>query len=241
MTNFVGQPTRVMKLFLLFLSFLLVPCHAAIVCDSDIDCLNDGKCVSAQVDIATHFSHSNEEDNICECAEGFVGPNCALHCPIKCKNSGVCTYQPDVHAQEDHALISDYFCDCKGDFKGMLCQIPYTQCTEGKKSECLNGSTCNKDGSCDCSNTKYVGEFCETKKSSSYKEPNKSGKEEVSTFGKVAIILVILGGVGILAYAIIYSRKSLKAEEKLPPITTPAMEKDASGEDSEGGKTVDII
>lgn len=150
-------------------------------------------------------------------------------------------YSPDVHAQEAETLFSDYYCDCKGDWKGRLCEVSFTQCTEGKKSQCLNGSTCKSDGSCDCSNTDFFGEVCEHSKSSKLTDSGKKEKEEVSTFGKIFIPLIILGGAAILTMSVMHVRKKLK-QDAMPPVTTPAIEKEEEDDDSdEGGKTVEII
>lgn len=100
------------------------------LCD-DISCLNEGTC----------------EDGICDCPEGFTGPNCGTEdlCitqNLNCLNGGVCI---------------NGACDCPDGFTGDRCEIEDRCITQN--IDCLNGGVCD-EGECDCPDG-FIGDRCE--------------------------------------------------------------------------------
>lgn len=155
---------RLIRLLVALLTIVVVHAQQD-SCQADTDCLNGGTCETAG---NGDISHSNEGSfKYCHCLAAYSGLKCQTYCPLECKNGGTCLYQPDAHAQSP--LFTDYVCQCRNRFKGVLCDIPYEECPDGL--QCLNGSQCkvtddNDDVSaatyaCECPYT-HEGIFCES-------------------------------------------------------------------------------
>ncbi|KAK6725541.1 hypothetical protein RB195_004078 [Necator americanus] len=130
-----------------------------------------GKWCETHVDLCEGFECKNngtcaEDDNraVCICPSGYGGSHCEeewIKCdefpnPLQCFNGGTCVVTN--HEQR---------CECSVDFFGTNCEIFGRSCA----FITCNSGTCFNDtdfqGHCICP-PEYTGEFCETKKTSSY-------------------------------------------------------------------------
>lgn len=121
------------------------------ICTANGDCENGGVCTlaSKQQDMS--------EGNYCSCPAGTSGYKCErkAECTLDCQHGSSCRHNEDItHANDDGDTKSD-FCECVGNYKGTMCEIPFETCptVDGKSLDCLWGGKCTtKDGApaCDC-------------------------------------------------------------------------------------------
>jgi hypothetical protein len=113
------------------------------VCQNDLNCLNDGKCIATPFIAMNTTTRTNATYYYkqCHCNHGFYGNRCEHYCPYECMNGGVCYYTGNIvsSTKEENAVydttnqmvhfhLSDYACKCYGYYTGSLCQTPYTNC-----------------------------------------------------------------------------------------------------------------
>lgn len=172
------------------------------LCLDDTDCQNGGKC---------QFAEHGIQHKHCHCTDGFSGPRCDQHCPLKCQNGGYCTVTPTggaqgllVHGFDDYYNFDqdDFECKCNGHFGGTYCEVPYKVC--GKAERCYNGGKCIFDQNdlkhkCQCSNG-FGGDSCTTK------VDNLTTDESSKSISTLLVLFLILGG--LLMYLIKRKRTS---------------------------------
>ena len=126
-------------------------------CETDAQCLNGGFCVA----VSGSFKH-------CYCSDGYGGNRCEQYCPLLCQNGGVCHPNDgegnDLLMREEASSYRDetFVCKCLGYFTGKLCDVPYENCSDGRR--CLNGGQCvdGSPGSSSCfCQPNFFGSFCE--------------------------------------------------------------------------------
>lgn len=117
-------------------------------CKTDAMCLNGGLCHVFHSDsLERKAGGISDEYNYCNCRVGYGGQRCESHCPLTCRNGGVCFSKADgvdsgVTVQSDpiHLMSTLYACKCMGHWTGTVCDIPYENCADG--SQCFNAGRC---------------------------------------------------------------------------------------------------
>ncbi len=128
------------------------------ICVNNCDnyCQNDGKCIVAD--------YSNDMN--CKCKEGFFGD--------RCQYQNFCDPNPCLHGGNCKNAIDSYICECKEGYAGNECNI----CANGYHNDsgscvidqkctattCGQGICSDAGGviSCNCENTGFTGDRCET-------------------------------------------------------------------------------
>ncbi|CAF4401306.1 unnamed protein product, partial [Rotaria sordida] len=69
-----------------------------------------------------------------------------------CSSNGICL----------QTSTTQYICQCKNDYTGVLCQTPLFSNNSANTNlcECMNGGTCLANGTCLCTDL-YRGKFCQ--------------------------------------------------------------------------------
>ena len=155
--NCCGEPQLTRIRLVLGIFVLLVSCRRdgclvvdAASCSDDDDC-NGGLCVmpAHDEDFADGQGHE-PPPNFCSCPQGYGGTNCETKCNLNCQNNGICHVHEGTGSDGDHAGNANSageYCQCVGNFEGLLCETPYEICPD--TSLCFAGGKCVKynDGS----------------------------------------------------------------------------------------------
>lgn len=139
------------------------------------ECQNGGVCVPATNQVL------GQAEDYCNCPTGTSGDRCETKnaCDLKCQHGGSCRNFDDISHADASDKKSGFECDCVGDYKGVVCEIPFTKCpltSDGKEMECLYGGSCtfreeSNEYGCACTKGRS-GKYCETGVVSSIEDYN---------------------------------------------------------------------
>ena len=173
-------------------------------CRSDAQCLNGGSCQIFKP--GQMKSAIQDQYNYCICRYGYGGQRCESHCPLQCRNGGIC--HPKSAGNGHLVTLHDpnpYVCQCLGHFTGMLCEIPYENCADG--TQCYYGGVCRERDQpitvnyCDCPANR-TGDACQNEETPSVERASgfSSLNSEDIKYISLGIVLGIVSffGVGLI-------------------------------------------
>ncbi|CAF5054929.1 unnamed protein product [Rotaria sp. Silwood1] len=128
------------------------PCLQQIISDlAQCICFPPSSCISGSTITPKPTTSTSATTSLTLPLSGILNGSCQNQANL-CSVNGICL----------QTSTTQYICQCKNNYTGVLCQIPLfsNNSTNTNSCQCVNGGICLTNGTCLCTNL-YRGKFCQ--------------------------------------------------------------------------------